>query len=107
MSNSEDVSLFELLRRLFIRGHELAQEIFPINDFLPRFLPLFQLFERHACDQRLARIHAGQVLCDRVSPESKVPLWDLANDTVIPLYVIDSLDRAFEITATLQETELS
>ena len=106
MSNSEDVSLFKLLRRLFIRGHELAQKIFPINDFLPRFLPLFQLFERHACDQRLARIHAGQVLCDRVSPESKVPLWDLANDTIIPLHVVDGLDRAFEIAATFQEAEL-
>ena len=101
MSNSEHVSLFELLRRLLICSHELAQKVFPIDDFLTGFLPLLQFFERHAGDQRLTRIHAGQELCNWVSPESKVPLWDLADDTVIPLHVVDGLDRAFEIAAAL------
>jgi len=101
MSNSENVSLFELIRRLLICSHELAQKIFPIDDFLTGFLPLLQFFERHAGDQRLTRIHAGQELCNWVSPESKVPLWDLADDAVIPLHVVDGLDRAFEIAAAL------
>lgn len=101
MSNSENIALSELLRRLLIRGHELAQKIFPIDDFLTGLFSLLQFFKRHAGDQRLARIHAGQESCDRVSPKSEVPLWDLANDAIIPLHVVDGLYCAFEIATTL------
>lgn len=107
MSDGENITLFELVRRLLICGHELTQEIFPIDDFLTGFLSLLQFFERHSCDQRLTRVHTRQILCDRVSPESKVPLWDLPNDTIVPLYIIDSLNRAFKIAATLQEPKFS
>lgn len=106
MSNSEDVPLFESFRRLLVRSHELAEKIFTIDDFLAVFLPLVEFFERHARDQRLARIHARQELCDRVPPQQEVPLWDLAYDTIIPLYFIDCLDRAFEVTPTFEEPEL-
>ena len=107
MSDGENITLFELVRRLLICGHELTQEIFPIDDFLTGFLSLLQFFERHSCDQRLGRVHTRQILCDRVSPESKVPLWDLPNDTIVPLYIINSLNRAFKIAATLQEPKFS
>lgn len=107
MSNSKNIALFEFLRRLLICSHELAQKVFPIDDFLTGFLPLLQFFERHAGDQRLTRIHAGQELCNWVSPKSKVPLWDLTDDTVIPLHVVDGFYCAFKVAATLQEPELS
>ena len=100
VSNSKNITLFERLRRLLIRGHELTQKIFAVNNFLARFLSLLQFFQRHACDQRFTRIHAGQELCERVSPQCKVPLWDLADDTIIPLDLVDVFDRAFEVAAT-------
>ncbi len=109
MCNRKDITLPERIRRPVMRRHKLAHQILPagLEFFGTYLLPLSHLLQRHARDQELARIEARYVFPKWVPPESKVPLRNLPDNAIVPLHVVDGLDRLLQIVARLDEAELA
>ena len=109
VSNAEDVVDGELVGVPFVRSQQLRQQINALRVVVA--VLLFSLLQ--LCDGNLGhggRLHLellGQVWPNGIVSEYDVEFGDVANDAVVPLHVIDVLDRAFNVDLLLQEAKLS
>lgn len=107
MCNCKHIALPKRFWRLFVRCEQLGKEVFALNLLAAERVPLVYLFQRHTCDQEVAGAQRRHIFPQGIASEDKVPLRDLANDTVVPLHVVNRFDGFFQILSSFEKSKLA
>lgn len=106
--NAKHVIHRELLGVGIVRSQQFRQQIDARGVVAPVGLfPLFEFLDRDLGHGRRAGFPEGQERAEGIVAEQDVEFGDLAHDPVVPLHVVDVLDRAFDVDFCFEETELS
>jgi hypothetical protein len=105
MRNGKDITSAESFRMLLLSLDQAIEKILVLALLALRVSALFELTHRSSCDEGILGGEERNELPERVASEDMIEPWNLPDQTVVPLRVVNRLDSAVYIDTSLKEAE--